>query len=137
MARTRGITVRTLDLTGMTAAPVYEYAMATGPDGTVYVICSEGVGWQVTPDRPLIVDTWSGEVTVILDDVRTAAAAGTDVDLADHVRTFGSRLDSNHAMWVRRLTPVPAPGPDRVPMVRDAGCMYCRRYNRPCGRHES
>lgn len=31
---------------------------------------------------------------------------------------------------------IPAPAPQRVPTVREAGCRYCDRYGRACGRHE-
>lgn len=31
---------------------------------------------------------------------------------------------------------IPAPAPQRVPTIWGAGCRYCERYRRPCGRHE-
>lgn len=105
MTRNRGTIVRTFDAAreGMDR-PVYAYAYAVGTDGRTYVICSEGVGWEVTEDRPLIVDTFGGEYVMPLTEVRERAENGTDVDLADHIRTFGSRLDSNHYMWTARLS---------------------------------
>lgn len=103
MARTRGITVRTLDMSDAAERPVYGYALGRGNDGKTYVICTEGVGWEVTPDRPLFVDTWSGGYDMPLSEVVDRAAHGEDVDLADHVRTFGSRLESNFHMWSRRI----------------------------------
>jgi hypothetical protein len=102
MTRERGIMVRTLDLTGMTAAPFYSYALATVGSES-YVICSEGVGWLVSDDEPLYVDTMAGEVVVILADVLTAARQGADVDLADFVRSFGDRLECNFYLWHRKL----------------------------------
>lgn len=104
--RTRGTIVRTFD------APhgMYGYAYAVGPDGTEYVICSEGVGWLVSDDVPLIVDTMSGpsgmygEYNMPLTEIRELAARGTDTDLADFVRVFGARLESNFYGWQRRLS---------------------------------
>lgn len=99
--RTRGTLVRTVPVSA-TVHPSYAYAMATvGAD--TYVICSEGVGWKVTADEPLIVDTLLGTHVMTVDEVREAAEHGTDVDLADHVRTFGSRLESNFWGWHARL----------------------------------
>jgi hypothetical protein len=102
--RKRGITVRTFDASNGTERPMMTYALAHGPDGRNYVICSEGVGWEVTTDEPLYVQTFSGGYELSLAEVFTASAHGTDVDLADHIRTFGSRLDSNHYMWHARLS---------------------------------
>lgn len=108
--RKRGITVRTFDAgrigDGTDERPVYSpYGIADAPDGRTYVICSEGVGWEVTADRPLYVETFAGRgYELSLADIRDRAASGTDVDLADHVRTFGSRLDSNHWQWFGRLS---------------------------------
>lgn len=79
------------------------------------VICSEGVGW-VADDYNAI------EVTVLghfgqnsrlfiyverIPDMFT----GETVDLADHIRTFGDRLEGNFHLWAGRAVssePVPA-----------------------------
>jgi hypothetical protein len=113
MARTRGIVVRTFDASsvgdnGTAGPPMFApYAYAVAADGRHYVICSEGVGWEVTDDRPLTVQTYAGTTYELsLFDVQWRAAAddASDVDLADHIRTFGSRLDANHYGWVARLS---------------------------------
>jgi hypothetical protein len=85
-------------------APAYGYALAEAPDGRTYAICSEGVGWEVTEDRPLIVDTFAGGYALSLSEVTDRAERGTDVDLADFVRTFGARLESNFFQWSYRLS---------------------------------
>lgn len=108
MTRERGTVVRTFDASPehagtSTFGPSYTYAYAMGPDGTEYVVCSEGVGWVVDDSHPLVVDTFSGGYSLPLDTVRDRAIAGTDVDLADHVRTFGSRLESNFWSWHYRI----------------------------------
>lgn len=33
--------------------------------------------------------------------------------------------------------PIPAPPADRVPTTWGDDCRYCKRYRRPCGRHEA
>lgn len=95
--------VRTLVLPDNGQAPFYGYALAVSA-GKVYVICTEGVGWEVTSDRPLFVDSMAGGYELPLAAVMAAASLGKTVDLADHIRTFGSRLDSNHYQWHARLT---------------------------------
>lgn len=103
MSRNRGTVVRTLTLPDGKPAPIMRYALGTvGSD--VYVICSEGVGWRITEDSPLYVQSMSGGYELSLAEVFTASVHGTDVDLADHIRTFGSRLDSNHYEWFHRLS---------------------------------
>jgi hypothetical protein len=94
--------VRVFDARNGGTVPAYGYALAT-VRGTAYVLCTEGVGWEVTEDRPLIVDTFGGEYTLTLAEVRERAERGTDTDLADFVRTFGARLDSNFYGWHRRI----------------------------------
>lgn len=42
-----------------------------------------------------------------------------------------------HSTHCDQFAPIPAPPADRVPTRRVAGCEYCHRYGRACGRHES
>jgi hypothetical protein len=50
-------------------------------------------------------------------------------------RTFRRGIDD---VVARRVAPVPDPRPvERVATVPAAGCRYCARYGRACGRHES
>lgn len=109
MTRKRGTMVRTIVMPE-DRQPAYRYALAWAGT-TAYVICSEGVGWRVADDAPLTVDgyvkTDDGLAVTSWDmslaEVLTASVTGDDVDLADFVRTFGSRLDSNVYMWQARL----------------------------------
>lgn len=89
------------------------YAMIE-KDGLLYVVCNEGVGWEVTDTEPLQVDLYvtspgylaimpSFRARLTPEEVR-AAATGGPVDLADHVRRFGARLESNFSMWRDRLS---------------------------------
>lgn len=90
---------------------------ATEHDGRVYVVCHEGVGWEVTDTDPMRFDvfvehqTASGwEMSILPSFMVTmgkdgvlAAATGPETDLADLVREFGARLETNHAVWYRTL----------------------------------
>jgi hypothetical protein len=55
-------------------------------DGANFLVNFEGVGYSIP-----------GTEAVKLD------AIGEPVDLADWIRTFGARLDSNHWHWYNRL----------------------------------
>jgi hypothetical protein len=129
--RARGITLRVLDFDAFTAKITgeqseydalkidYTYALATRGSAT-YGICTEGVGSEVPLDNDgngLVVD-WRGEnktetgysfsmfpvarYSFDLDDL-AEFETGTTVDLADFVRTFGGRLESNFWAWYRLL----------------------------------
>lgn len=125
--RDRGVKLRTLDLSVVQAQAndladgegkeahigFTPYAMAERA-GRLFVICNEGVGWEVTDDKPLRLDLYlqsPGRIAIVPsyvaklspDEVRSMAT-GPEVDLADHVRTFGDRLESNFWTWHHRLT---------------------------------
>lgn len=90
------------------------YAIGESLSGRMYVICEEGVGWEVADDIPLPVDVYVShgsrvalfpkyQVNVPLAEIMEVR---TDeiVDLADLVRVFGRRLESNFWLWKRRMT---------------------------------
>lgn len=89
------------------------YALATAKDGTEYLIDTEGVGFPLD-DQPVQFDVFLSTETsfsmfpsVVSSMTREeihAAATGETVDLADHIRTFGARLDRNHHLWYDLLT---------------------------------
>lgn len=72
----------------------------------VFLICTEGVGWEITDD-----DKW--EITMENGDERVwdPAQAISEMNKSEHepmrldkwVRVFGSRLDSNVYLWEHRL----------------------------------
>lgn len=108
--RPRGIKVRTLDaealkaLTG--ASPVYSLAYAE-QGGTSYLLCSEGVGWVISESEPAEFDAWfpgMSQGLCRLPFATVRALATDEIDLADFIRVFGSRLESNFYGWHRRLT---------------------------------
>lgn len=133
--RTRGVTLRLLDLSGIEEAalerynahleidgkePVDRMSVGSEPfavaekDGTMYVVCNEGVGWEITDEDPLEIDLYSHKgnsfgifpvmsASLKPEDVRNRTT-DTEVDLADHIRTFGARLESNFSQWYSVLS---------------------------------
>lgn len=113
--RTRGVTLRVLDINRVAAEASKQldrtlrtsfepYAMAEH-DGHLYVVCNEGVGWEVTDKDPLYLDLYAHSENGISifptcqaklspAEVRELAT-DQEIDLADLIRTFGSRLESN------------------------------------------
>lgn len=73
--------------------------------GEIAVINNEGVGDIATEDDTIHITFSYGYqfITVALttDTIATAATTQT-IDLADGIRTFGSRLDANHYTWHSR-----------------------------------
>ena len=128
--RARGVTLRLLDLSGIQEVALERYnqhlaidgkepadRMSVGSepyavaekDGKMYVVCEEGVGWEITDEQPLEIDLYSHRgnsfgifpvmsASLKPEDVR-GRTTDTEVDLADHIRTFGARLESNFASW--------------------------------------
>lgn len=134
--RARGVELRLLDLSGLTEQALEKYNQHRAIDGKkpatemrvgnepyavmevggrLYVVCNEGVGWEVTDESPLEVDLYpqygpgsfgifpAMEATLKPSEVR-ARATGEMVDLADLIRTFGARLEDNFWTWHRVAT---------------------------------
>jgi hypothetical protein len=88
------------------------WALACTPDGTEYLVCSEGVGYPLAPANDF--DVWlssehSFQVTPAMSLQLTAEevherATGEPVDLADHIRVFGQRLEDNFWLWHNTLS---------------------------------
>lgn len=129
--RTRGVKLRLLDLSipkaqiadlpdthGKDVQVGFEpYAVAEADD-QLYVICHEGVGWKVDDDHPLRVELYVSEpdhIAIVPSYVAKLTPAEVrafttdeEVDLADHVRKFGARLEGNFWTWHRQLSGVRA-----------------------------
>lgn len=104
------------------AQPEYRYVAGEAEDG-LYVVCTEGVGWKVGPGEPFVMGvraSWldlsgercssmvaNNEVYLSLYEVTKAMEFGVDTDLADFVRSFGSRLEANFGIWHRKFNPKP------------------------------
>lgn len=133
--RTRGITVHrliTTDLAEKVTAKVREarpeettisgvtfgigsLAIAEH-NGKTFVICDEGVGWEVSEDKPLELSVYvehgpnsiaiipSFAITLSPEQVAEHLPKGEAVDLADFIRAFGARLETNFRVWEDALT---------------------------------
>lgn len=122
--RERGVIVRPLNLESLladingtlesnqTASVPFTWALATAADGTQYLLCDEGVGYPVDTALEVYIDTDHGDgsstVSMFADrEVRLpdpGQYATDGIDLADFIRVFGTRLESNFWLWHRTLT---------------------------------
>lgn len=87
--RTRGIIVQPVTVPDgalWAYGPYARHAVGFDHEGQAFLICEEGVGHAIDSDQ-----------------FDLCKLDGDPIDLADHIRTFGARLDSNHYQWVRRL----------------------------------
>jgi hypothetical protein len=74
------------------------------------IVCSEGVGWEQDDYGCLEVPTnvgamglWNGRVFISVDTVKSCLTDNV-VDIADYVRVFGDRLDSNCSLWQSKMS---------------------------------
>jgi hypothetical protein len=93
------------------------YAYLPGKGGIDYerlaIICREGVGW--TPNErallPVMFHVGDGVTDALAwvgaRRIQEQALTDEEVNLADFVRTFGTRLEANYMMWYRDLTAEP------------------------------
>jgi hypothetical protein len=76
-------------------------AVVNGEKGLATVM-NEGVGWYADSEGVLPINYWSGNSSGYLDitpeELATLISDET-VDLADHVRVFGDRLETNLYIW--------------------------------------
>jgi hypothetical protein len=79
-------------------------------DNKYALVCSEGVGWEQDTYGCLEVPTnigpmglWNGRVFISVDTVKECLTDQT-VDIADYVRVFGDRLDSNCELWQSKMS---------------------------------
>ena len=74
------------------------------------VICSEGVGWEANEygriNVPVYTDQgfWNSSYVEISTQMIAKFITEETVDLADHIRVFGDRLETNFAVWAQVLT---------------------------------
>lgn len=72
------------------------------------IICTDGVGDEQDDNQRILISGFDGMQWVcatvgvcrLLNECRT----GEQINLADHIRTFGDRLDTNFDIWHHRLT---------------------------------
>jgi hypothetical protein len=109
MSRERGTTVELLDYKklaavceehGLTKPSYGTNGLLRRVDGAVVVLSSEGVGPLEVREGMAGIDTeWASDWGYLPVEAVEACRTGETADLADHIRTFGSRLDVNHWQW--------------------------------------
>jgi hypothetical protein len=77
-------------------------AIVNGEKGLATVI-TEGVGWFADKDGGIPINYWgkngnNGYIDVTAEELKTLISDET-IDLADHVRVFGDRLETNLYIW--------------------------------------
>jgi hypothetical protein len=125
--RSRGIFVDVVDFSKLEAEAL-AWRQESNPDCTkvsVFAICHEGVGFEVSDEEPLELEFHGNYLSRNEDGVVQANVTTFDfmpfgsysitpedlaeypiketVDLADFVRTFGARLENNFWLWFDEL----------------------------------
>lgn len=112
--RLKGVVVHVLDVEKATAfikdrfenqdakITADEMAVVNGNKGLA-TVGEEGVGWFADKDGGIPITYWGingsgGYIDVSVDELRTLISDKT-IDLADHVRVFGDRLETNLELW--------------------------------------
>ena len=78
-------------------------------DNKYALVCTEGVGWKQDDynliNVPTNVGDWSiynGHVDLSVAVIKTCLTGETQ-DIADYIRVFGDRLDTNCSIWQSRM----------------------------------
>jgi hypothetical protein len=69
-------------------------------------ICNEGVGWFKNDDGTYVVTGYMGYSDVvyrITEDELLSLVSSEQVDLAEFIRVFGARLESNFYLWYEQV----------------------------------
>lgn len=89
------------DITG----PWDRYALFVRPDGEMRMVHSEGVSYVVREDKPWKWNDYSEDCpSYSVEELLLVREGCREVDLADWIRTFGARLETNFqltAQWWR------------------------------------
>jgi hypothetical protein len=79
-------------------------------DNKYALICSEGVGWEQDTYGCLEVPTnigpmgyYNGRVFISVETVKECLT-DKEEDIADYIRVFGDRLDSNCSLWQSKMS---------------------------------
>ena len=78
------------------------------PEGLA-TICNEGVGWFKNDDGKYVVTGYMGYSDVvyhITEDELLSLLSSEQVDLAEFIRSFGARLESNFYLWYEQVKDV-------------------------------
>jgi len=69
-------------------------------------VCSDGVGWWKNDDGKYLVGAWvrySNPTFYLTEDELLSCLSSEQVDLAEFVQTFGSRLENNFDLWYNQV----------------------------------
>lgn len=80
--------------------PIDRYALIVRPDGETRMVHYEGVSYLVTDEKPWRWTDYGDCPTWTPAELAFQAEGLPTVDLADWVRTFGARLESNFSQIV-------------------------------------
>lgn len=95
------------DLTGDESVKAQRMALVMDADEKFYTLCTEGVGWGVNSDGEMVIlSSMFDDYEFATEDVIDCISDETE-DLADFIRTFGARLDSNFYQWQNRIGDTP------------------------------
>ena len=78
-------------------------AVVNGERGLATVV-TEGVGWYADANGGIPINYWSGNygsggyIDITEDELKSLIADET-INLADHIRAFGDRLETNFYIW--------------------------------------
>ena len=69
-------------------------------------VCSEGVGWWKNDEGKYLVGAWVGHSNptfYLSEDELLSCLSSEQVDLAEFINTFGSRLENNFDIWYNQV----------------------------------
>lgn len=75
------------------------------PEGLA-TICNEGVGWFKNDDGKYLVGGWVGysnPTFYLSEDELLSCLSSEQVDLAEFIRSFGDRLETNFDIWYYQI----------------------------------
>lgn len=85
-------------------------AVVDTPKGLA-TICTEGVGWWANENDEYIVDayfgSWSETYFMFTREELLGCVSSETVDLAEFIRSFGDRLESNFDLWYHEVKDTP------------------------------
>ena len=95
-------------ITDVEPEPVMALRVIDEDEEVIAAVCTEGVGWLPFEELdgyliPILVGTpySSHTVTILYSQFLEAVVDSEPVDLAEWVRVFGARLESNFGLWNR------------------------------------
>ena len=95
---------------GSDARPEGEAMVVVNTPKGLATICNEGVGWFKNEDDKYLVTGYLGYSDVvyrITEDELLSCVSSEQVDLAEFIRSFGSRLEVNFDLWYNQVKDTP------------------------------